>query len=330
MNISELIRFRNSLQENLDMFRMHEPINATCNLLEILVSQHAEVEGYIGYKIIDFQNKFKTMIPQAQQIMIDFENYIGELNHMIDSEAERKYDETFKTSWRESFINGNDQNFYVTKAVDYRVRASIQQYVDWHYPALQLGCRYNGQLPTSADYEQGDFVEFTDSITGFEPLYICDFNAESIAKCVSRYNPTYQNKICKYVINENDFSRLPQEQFGFVFCWNMFNYSTLSVLTEYLQSIFSLLRTGGTLMFSYNNCDLPSSALCVDLWSGSYIPKRHLIPICEQLGFEIIDSYDFPNEVGNFEFSQISWIEIKKPGMLSSAKAHPPLGEIVD
>jgi hypothetical protein len=52
----------------------------------------------------------------------------------------------------------------------------------------------------------------------------------------------------------------------------------------------------------------------------SYVPKSELIPMCQELGFNISASQDFE--------PAISWIEIQKPGTLTTIKAHQSLGEI--
>jgi hypothetical protein len=49
----------------------------------------------------------------------------------------------------------------------------------------------------------------------------------------------------------------------------------------------------------------------------SWIPKRQLVKLVTKLGYEIVNSVDLPN---NDEVSHISWIEIKKPGQLSTIK----------
>ena len=65
---------------------------------------------------------------------------------------------------------------------------------------------------------------------------------------------------------------------------------------------------------------MPASAAYADSYFMSYVPKSLLIPMCEQLGFEIISSTDLEPAV--------SWVEIRKPGELQMIKAHQVLGEI--
>jgi hypothetical protein len=105
-----------------------------------------------------------------------------------------------------------------------------------------------------------------------------------------------------------------------VFSWNFFNYLTLANIESYLKQTYELLRPGGVIMFSYNNCDMPAPAAYADSYFMSYAPKSLLLPICERLGYELVSSTDLEPAV--------SWLELRKPGELKLIKAHQVLGEI--
>ena len=74
------------------------------------------------------------------------------------------------------------------------------------------------------------------------------------------------------------------------------------------------------MLFTYNNCDIPAAAGYAENYFMSYVPKSMLIPLCESLGFEVVQTQDFEPAV--------SWIELKKPGTLTTVKASQALGEI--
>ena len=113
---------------------------------------------------------------------------------------------------------------------------------------------------------------------------------------------------------------LPLNQFNFVFSWNFMNYASLDTIKEYLKIVKELLRPGGVFMFSYNDGDRPAGAAMAENFFMTYVPKHMLIPMCESLGFEVVNQ--------RTRDVSISWIEIRKPGELTTTKAHQVLGEV--
>ena len=73
-------------------------------------------------------------------------------------------------------------------------------------------------------------------------------------------------------------SELPQNQMGFVFCWNFLNYCSLDTIKEYLKEVKNVLRPGGIFMFSYNDGDRSGGAGMAENFFMSYMPKSMLIP----------------------------------------------------
>ena len=74
-------------------------------------------------------------------------------------------------------------------------------------------------------------------------------------------------------------------------------------------------------MFTYNNCNLPYAVRNVENNWASYVPKTKLLSIIKQTGFEVIESFD--------AYENVSWLEIKKPGTLTSLRGGQTLGEIL-
>jgi len=166
---------------------------------------------------------------------------------------------------------------------------------------------------------------YTKHLVGSDPLYLVDVYHETLEEVPKQFTPEYQARLRTYQIghqkNEKGLAELPQEQFGFVFSWNHFNYLPIDEIKKYLFDIFGVLREGGTFMFSYNNGETVMGTIHAE-WGGmAYTPKTLLVAICEGHGFEVTASYDFETDDSN-----ISWLEIKKPGTLVTTKAHQSLG----
>lgn len=339
MKISDLIKFRNTLQESVNSLCLTQPINNVCTILESSITSNKNIDASFTVPIVNYTSQIQQLLTDSNLIIDEIEHYIADITQHIDSLADNQYGEEYKQNWHKRFKTGFMREFFVTQDINKLVRTRISQYIDWHYPVLQFGCRYNGQEPKKPKENfktlggrQNDpdiFLELTDGMSGGEPLFVCDFDAESMQRCVLKFTPEYQSKICQYVINDSDFSALPQQQFSFILCWNMFNYATIEVIEQYLKELTKLLRPGGVILLSYNNCDLMESMLITELGATSYMPKRHLVQLCNKLGFELLASYDLVNEVDPIPFTHISWIEIKKPGELSTVKLHTVLGQII-
>ena len=193
----------------------------------------------------------------------------------------------------------------ISDAVRKDVITRIQLYSNWAYPALEIGCR------------DGDWTQY---LIAADPLYIVDQYKEFIYASSMQFNEAYRNRIRTYLIDKHDLSPLPENQMGFVFCWNFLNYCSLDTIKEYLKEVKRILRPGGVFLFSYNDGDRPGCAGMAENFFMSYMPKSLLIPLCESLGFEIVDDQARDRTV--------SWLEIRKPGELKTNKAHQVLGEI--
>ena len=188
-----------------------------------------------------------------------------------------------------------------------------RKYTDWQYPTLEIGPG-NG--------------EWTDHLVAGDPLYIVDIHKEFLNSTVSKFTGVYQRRIRPYLIKSNnnpaerfvDLSILPTNQFGFIFSWNVFNYFPLRETQTYLEESFKLLRPGGVMMFSYNNCDNVTCAGLFENGMRSWMTEKLLIDTCKNTGFDIISSVT-ENEV--------NWVEIVKPGKLQTVKAHQVLGRIL-
>jgi SAM-dependent methyltransferase len=187
------------------------------------------------------------------------------------------------------------------------VNAKIDTYSSWQYPGLEIG--------------PGD-GEWTPLLVASDPLYIIDNHKEFLESTMSHFHEDYQRRLRPYVIDfrTNDIMALPHNQIGFAFAWNVFNFFPEFELRHYLKQVFELLRPGGAIVFSYNNCDNPTQAGFAEEGWMSWMPRTLLHTIMTELGYTDIQ-YHEPT-------LNVSMVEAKKPGVKSTSKAHQVLGEI--
>ena len=267
----------------------------------------AENTEYVNNIILHYER----ILTELQQPVIDLKIKINEINKEINTITHKLFAGNYDIEKPVSDINFVRNNRRIKIAGQFSdnenhvIKQRILLRTSWQYPALEIGCR------------DGDW---TQELVAADPLYITDQYREFLDFTQNRFEDSYKNRLRRYQIVDHNLSMLPQGQFGFVFSWGYFNYVSFDTMTQYLKQIFNLLRAGGSFMFTYNDGDTPSGAGMAETFAQTYIPKSLLIPLCESLGFSIVEAQQYS--------SNISWLEIKKPGQLETIKAHQVLGEI--
>jgi SAM-dependent methyltransferase len=320
MRVRDLIRFRDDLIIRLEQLEIGEAVNQSHGILiQALAQDYAIKSGTAYEKIHSALSTFKNLGESVKNTISTLKTAIDDINQDIDKLAAElliKKDEYPHSHFykKPTLFTQSEENI---KFIWDRLRG----YSNLRYPGMQLFCR--------APY-------LTVEMVVNDPLYLCDHHMEYIDTTVEQFNEIYQRRLAKYVISadpERSLSQLPQNQFGFILSWMYFNYYELDTLTSFLKSILTTLRPGGVFMFSYNNGDLLPSCRISEYGGMSFIPKRNLIKTCIELGFEIIKTFDIPNvddlSTPDDKVEYISWVEIKKPGVLQTAKRTQTLGEII-
>lgn len=307
MLISDLIRYREDLQTKIENLSIGKSINQDCLMLENLLGHHPPNTTFA--KLQQTKDKIQNITNQFNNIKVELQDILEEINNTIDTESFK----IFNHSTIEFYSTINTHNFVLDNSVNGIVQAQIHKHASHFYPALQFGC-----VPKSKS--------LTSDLVANDPLYLCDFSQSNIENVSNQFNEIYNRRLRKYILNDYELHQLPHNQFGFIFSWMVFNYANFVTVSHYLERMIRLLRPGGHFLFSYNNCDLLDSCLVAEAGSMSYVTKRNLIEICKKFGYEIIDLVDVPNS--DYHVKYVSWIELRKPGELSTVKRRQVMGAI--
>lgn len=265
-------------------------------------------------KIID--SLFQSMIDTNYKIL----DHIDQKIKLVEQEIDRipkdnllpEYHQLLFDDERE--INLQINQLKTIKSAKDLMSRSLNEYVDWRYPGIQLNC-YAG-IPCK-------------SIISCDPLYLVDAKKEHIDEVIKDYPKLFQRRIRKYVIGRKQFNQLPQETFGLAVSWNVLNYFSLANIKIYLESVWPLLRTGGVFAFTYNNCDLLQSAkLSFEYNNMCWATERDIRKIAESIGYVVIKTVDY--QMGGSTANYLSWAEIKKPGERTSIKKGSTVGELIE
>jgi len=335
--LSELVKLRNTFEEKLNSIEFDQYINNVCDVLNLIRTENSEINdtiiiGDINKAISNYKELSKTVdnINDNLRLTIDYlDSQIDIASAAINEQLYLK-NELYELQLKSDLIHPTHV-FQFSATANQVITASMLKYADWHYPTLRLGCTYVGQENLTQvdnqiiiDYSKS--IEYSNLLVAGDPLYFCDIKQAYIDSVTNHFNEVYSRRIRKYVIKDHDFSQLPQNQFGFIFSWMFFNFHDFITIELYLQNLIKLLRPGGIIMFSYNNADVYDSAKTSEKGIMSSIPKKKLIKLIKNIGFEIINHRDIPNE--DFYIKNISYIEIKKPGQLHSIKLKQVIGTI--
>jgi len=207
------------------------------------------------------------------------------------------------------FGKHNERNMIDDPAVMKFYNDRISFYTSWQYPGVVirplLGEHLNAMLAS-------------------DPLYILDEDPELLQPTKKLFNKKYQGRLQYKIINESSpaYIRniLPNNQIGFMLINEYLNVRPFDLVKEYLKEIYEVLRPGGVALITFNNGDIPQATKNFEAGMYCYTPATLLLPLVELYGFEIIQHVDTSINV--------SWIEIRKPGTLTSLRGGQALREI--
>lgn len=305
MKFSELVELRERLQQEY----------STDSISSSLALLHNTITGIKDTTTgADFKSELDSLNQDLARIdsVIKFNNnryqeILAMVEQRISQESAKFFTENYSLELKYDAVENirKVRVMPISNEVKKDLITRIQLHSSWEYPSLEIGCR------------DGDWTQY---LIAADPLYLVDQYKEFIHSSTSQFTEAYKNRVRTYLIENHNLSPLPENQMRFVFCWNYLNYCSLDTVKEYLKEVKRILRPGGVFLFSYNDGDRPGCAGMAENFFMSYIPKTMLIPLCESLGYEVVDDQARDRTV--------SWLEIRKPGELKTNKAHQVLGEI--
>lgn len=311
MKLSRLITYKFMI-DNLSVKHVYDEIE---RLLQHVITD-------LDVQNIDFDNiktnmkdNKKLTLDTLDKIDSDIQKFKQALDEFVKSVEEPYYAKS-QTVYQEGLNDSADyildrHNFkkllYQQETLDF-FSGRVRDLSNWKWPAMEI-------RPSHGDISQ--------HMIACDPLYLVDTDAGLFKVVKTMWNPEYQRRLRYYTVSETDrriFHQLPQHQFGLIVSVDFFNFRPLQLIERYLKEIFQLLRPGGMVIFTYNNCDYP---IGVDNFENSYYcytPGRHVKAIAEKIGYRIASSFDLENNV--------SWLELQKPGTKTSLRGGQTLGRI--
>ena len=309
MKLSNIVQYLN----HLDTLSVHgAAATAMAEVTKITHTvQHSEIQiGDHAADLISTQASMATCLQQYDQKVQQLRQDV----HALIRQHEPIYFANSTDLYRQGLRS--DPVPYIlqrTRSIDLATKKLLLDrlitYTDWRYPGMVIRPAHSPGL---------------ESLVALDPLYLVDTDQALLDPVTCLFTPEYQRRLRYYVIDEytqqNIFCNLPVQQFGLVYAFQYFEFKPWEVLQQYLDEIFALLRPGGSLLFSFNDCDHWRAVGLTEHHFCCYTPGRLIRAHAKKLGFEI--TYD------HHDHANTSWLELRKPGMLDSIRGAQALASI--
>jgi len=319
MKLVDLVNFRNTLVHGVDLGPLKQE-------LDKIIKHYSDSINTVD---LDFAKSSNTAIDSFRSIKDSLSTPQDSINETIVSlnkEIVRRTQRFFTESYtvERELLTGVPElltqnlrtlrhwrniKLELSDSPDLHMLGVIQRNVNHQYPVLEIGCRDG---------------EWTKYLVAGDPLYVAEYTDEFLHNAVHQFTRQYVPRVRQYKIIKNTIENLPENQFGFIFSYNFFNYLSFDSIKQWMKSAHTWLKPGGVIMFTYNNADFGYGAGMAESSVQSYCPMSLLRPMCESIGLEYHDHQDYVDT----PFTPMSWIQFKKPGELSTVKLAQALGQI--
>jgi predicted component of type VI protein secretion system len=310
MTLFDIVSYRNLLNTMTSEPAAKEFLNQTQSLTHMVEASGVQIAGAV--------EQLQQAHNQVQQAVEQFEHQLTQLKQCVQSLIEQQEPEYFARSLE--LYNTGYRNEPADHVLNRRIMVNpdtasvmherLRLYSKWQHPGMIL-------RPAHA--------LFVEDLVACDPMYFVD-NRDSLLEITnSWFTPQYQARLRRYVVNDYSdqplFKALPQSQFGLIYAVHFFEYHAWPALQKYLKECFDLLRPGGVLAFTYNNCDLARRVGMVEHYSGCYTPGRLVRTYASELGYETV--FDFDDDTNT------SWMELRRPGNYNSIRGGQTLAAIL-
>jgi len=315
MKLSELVAYKNLLDltsaratqdtTSQDLNRIIHTVDSR----EIQMSDHllmhknnlSQTFDLFEQELDNLKQQLNEMITEAEKPMFQqsYRLYEEEKTH-VDSEQMYKDHTEYVLNRR---LKVTDENYQI-------FLARLMTYTNWQHAGMVL---HPGR------------ESFINHMVTNDPLYIVDENYDLIQPAISQFNEFYQTRLristVKEAANTPWLTKIPNGQLGVCLAYNFFNYKPFEVVKQYLFEIYQKLKPGGTLIMTFNDCDRYAAVQLVEQFYTAYTPGNMLRGWANHVGFKEIFCYhnDGPS----------TWIELQKPGDLTSLRGGQSLARIL-
>ena len=308
MKLSEIVAYLNLL-ESLDIgVECDEAMRRMAAVYHVIETHQIQIKSHT--------RELKDGIDSINHFFGKFSNSLDQLKQYLRQQVADQQSDYFRKSM-ENFQHAYETSDYILNRrlkiddeAGILLKSKLRNLSDWRLPGLIF-------RPGLEDH--------IEHMVPLDPLYLIDQRQDLLSPAVNKFTPEYQRRLREYVIDDQAtdpiLEQLPNNQFGFVFAYNYFNYKPMEVLNKYITELAAKLRPGGTMLMTYNNCDRAHGVALAERAWMMYQPKNLIIAHIEKSGLEVVEAYD--------GLGDLSWLEITKPGNIETLRGGQALAKIV-
>jgi len=310
MKLSELVAYRNQLN------RLH--IEEARNRTDL---DFSHIKHLVNGKDFDPNNISQQMQDKHHEIHQKFDEFINlieqaknEAQAEIDLKEQYWLDETYRL-WSQEMVNDSDEHILnrrptISDEHTNIIRARIKNFSNNLHPGMII---------------RPGLETFIQDMVSFDPLYLVEKNNEMLFPATLEFPDQYRRRLRPYIVDEYDsspiLSKLPDGQFAMCLAYNFFNFKPMAVIERYLIEIFAKLKPGGRLMMTFNDCDNEKAVKLAENYYACYTPGRMIKETAKRIGYEIYFIWN--------DNTPSTWIELQKPGTLTTLRGGQALAKIV-
>jgi SAM-dependent methyltransferase len=309
MRLSEIVAYRNRLNE-IEVDSVRDQAQYKLDAVQHIVTEH---EIQLGAYSNDIQEKFTNVTQSFNQFAEVLNDLKAELDSLIQqrqgeyfAESSRLYENEMCWETNEYILN---RRLHIDDDSNVILRSRVRSYTDWRVPGMII---------------RPGRETFIEDLVPLDPLYVVDHHQELIEPALEGFNDAYRARLRTYVIDEgqvNILEQLPNGQFGFIFIYNYFNFKPMELIKRYLKELYQKLRPGGVVIMTYNDCDRAHGVALAEQSFMCYTPGSHIRDSAEASGFDITHQHT--------GLGDLTWIELQRPGDITSLRGGQPLARIV-
>jgi SAM-dependent methyltransferase len=299
--LSDLIRYRTELLNYLDQL----PINDRLDRHILKLDQFSKDSVSLANQMTGILVRYRDYKDQYQGIIDAYKKIIDNINNAINDQGTALINST-------KLLDDNELVMLFDSGPGYRtipdpILSRIYHYSNMQYPGLIFA-------PCSEEYIK--------PMVASDPLYLFGGTLDSLREKITNFTEVYQRRLGLYT----DLELLPANQFSIIFVSDFFYQLPYPQVLGYLKIMLRLLRPGGSVLFTYHNCDLYELAKYAEEKFIAYSSRTRLEKDCKEIGFNVLNFYDEFVDIDTYQ--HVSWAHISKPGELTTIKLSQSLGLI--